>query len=79
MANANIVNNSFLNSISEHSGQITITANQGESIEARIAENRIHGGIGFGILCQGAGTFLLTDLLTNDFTGNVGDDISGCP
>jgi hypothetical protein len=79
VANIDIVNNSFLNSISEYSGQISITANQGESIEAQIAENRIHGGTGFGILCQGAGTFLLTDLSTNDFIGNAGGDISGCP
>jgi len=77
ITNADISGNEFLASTSS-SGQITIDTNPGETVEARIERNRIHGGAAWGILCRGDGTFLLMGLLTNDFAGNARGDISGC-
>jgi hypothetical protein len=79
ITNANIHNNILLNSTSASDGQIRIDVHSGETIEARIAENRIQGGAGYGILCKDDGTFLLTDLLTNDFIDNARGNIAGCP
>jgi hypothetical protein len=66
-----------------NAGQITLVVNPGVTlqtgIEARIAENRLQAGTGYGIQCRGAGTFLLTDLFTNVFARNIRGDISGCP
>lgn len=76
---ASIENNEFLDSRNPFLGQITISTFPSDTVEARIAGNRIHGGAGYGILCSGGGTVLLTDLLVNDFGDNVAGDISGCP
>jgi hypothetical protein len=76
---ASIEDNEFLDSRNPLLGQITISTFAGDSVEARIAGNRIHGGAGYGILCSGSGTVLLGDLLGNDFVDNVAGDISGCP
>ena len=47
-------------------------------VEARIADNTIHDGASYGILCRGAGKYGLTDITMNDFAGNAMGDIS-CP
>jgi hypothetical protein len=77
--NATILANTFLNSTSSADGQISLIIHARSRIEARIANNVIHDGSGYGILCQGAGQFLLTDLLTNNFADNVKGDIFDCP
>ncbi len=80
MTNATIENNDFLDSTAAASGHIIIVLNAGERAEARIADNQIVDGAGFGILCSDrGGTFLLTDLMDNNFGDNEKGDISGCP
>jgi hypothetical protein len=72
-----VVENTFLRSKSTSTGQINVFLIPGSTADMRIADNQIHGGEGVGILCEGAGTFLLSDLVSNQFE-NAGDDISGC-
>ncbi len=79
ITDASIEGNEFLDSVNPWVGQITLSADSGDTIEARVAGNRIHGGAGYGILCSGSGTFLLTDLELNDLADNAGGNILGCP
>lgn len=71
--------NVFSNSTHPDLGQITVALQGGGRIEARVVNNAVRGGAGYGILCKGMGMFLLTDLITNDFSGNVKGDHFGCP
>lgn len=74
-----IEGNRFLGSVAPFAGQVSFVADAGSTIEARSADNIIHDGRGYGILCDGGATFQLTDLATNDFAGNAQGDIHGCP
>ena len=74
-----IVGNTFLDSVAPFTGQVSFIADAGSTIEARGADNVIHNGRGYGVLCDGGATFQLTDLATNDFAGNAQGDIHGCP
>jgi hypothetical protein len=79
VTNASILGNTLLHSTAPSSGQITLIADAQSKIAARIANNVIHDGSGYGILCQGA-MFSLAGLSTNDFANNVKGNISsGCP
>jgi hypothetical protein len=78
VTDASIEDNEFLDSVNPLIGQITLSTDSGDTVEARIAGNRIHGGAGYGILCSGSGTFLLTDLQMNDIADNARGDIWGC-
>src|SRR5262249_46341475 len=62
-----ILANTFQNSISPFAGQISLVGNAQSAIEARIADNIIQDGSGYGLLCQGAARFTLLDLGTNEF------------
>lgn len=73
-----IQDNEFLDSTNEHSGQIILSLDEGEAVDASIARNRIEGGAGHGIYCQGGGAFDLV-IIGNDFADNAKMDIAGCP
>jgi len=78
IANGRIQDNEFLDSTNEDSGQIALVLDEGETVDARVARNRIQGGAGHGIFCQGDGTFDLL-IIGNDFADNAKMDIAGCP
>lgn len=78
ITNGRIQDNEFRDSTNEHSGQIILSLDEGEAVDASIARNRIEGGAGHGIYCQGDGAFDLV-IIGNDFAGNAKMDIAGCP
>ena len=79
ITNATIEANVFSDSTNALLGQITVTPFPDHAISARIANNDIVDGAGYGILCTLGGTFLLTALATNNFVNNAAGNIAGCP
>jgi len=73
-----IERNDFTASKNQFNGQITVLASAGQSIAARVANNDITDGAGYGILCSGEGQIVLTGLLTNNLANNAAGAIGNC-
>ena len=70
--------NTISSSWSASLGQIVLQAFPGYEISARIANNVVVEGAGYGILCTGGGAFALADLTTNTFINNAAGNTNGC-
>jgi hypothetical protein len=76
--NVTIDGNTFMGSWGPSLGQITLQALPDSGISARIANNVVIDGAGYGVLCTGGGAFVLADLETNTFVDNAGGNTNGC-
>jgi hypothetical protein len=76
--NVAIDGNTISSSWSASLGQIMLQAFSGCEISARIANNVVVDGAGYGMLCTGGGAFALTDLTTNTFVNNAAGNTNGC-
>ena len=77
MVDALIEKNHFLDSTDRTLGQIALIVTPEQIIEAKISKNFIKGGAGWAIFCRNNGELSLTDLMTNVFSDNQKNDLSG--
>jgi len=79
ITDANIYDNQFLRSTRDHLGQITVQLVRKEDlVQARIADNYLHGGVGPGVLCTGSGDRELLIEANSIHTPADQEDIAGC-
>jgi len=76
MKNVLIENNFFFDSTNKSSGQVSLIVSPEQLVEAKISENIIQGGSGYGIYCKNDGELFITDLLSNQYLNNENGPLS---
>ncbi len=76
MRNALIKKNHFLDSTDRFLGQVSLIVSPELLVEAKISENIIQGGSGYGIYCKNDGELFVNDLMSNLFLNNQNGYVS---